>query len=205
MTYGMTSWVTPPPRLPQPAAVAFTVPTIDLANICEHHTWQVTKVARPQPMKRRATMSASGVVAKMSAMMPGQPAIRRRHAVLRAPRRSQSGPAATRVAMVRETAQAPEIEMWVRERPRPPSSGLRRRYGISAAGANTEKNAREERDCRAPEGCAREGTRWSSAGATATRRVGRLARARARARSSARRRARDRVRGRARRGVGAQG
>merc|ERR1719456_768167 len=91
-------------------------------------------------MKRRATMSASGVVAKMSAMMPGQPAIRRRHAVLRAPRRSQSGPAATRVAMVRETAQAPEIEMWVRERPRPPSSGLRRRYGISAAGANTEKN-----------------------------------------------------------------
>ena len=139
MTYGMTSWVTPPPRLPQPAAVAFTVPTIDLANICEHHTWQVTKVARPQPMKRRATMSASGVVAKMSAMMPGQPAIRRMHAVLRAPRRSQSGPAATRVAMVRETAQAPEIEMWVRERPRPPSSGLRRRYGISAAGANTEK------------------------------------------------------------------
>merc|ERR1719238_843213 len=91
-------------------------------------------------MKRRATMSASGVVAKMSAMMPGQPAIRRRHAVLRAPRRSQSGPAATRVAMVRETAQAPEIEMWVRERPRPPSSGLRRRYGISAAGANAEKN-----------------------------------------------------------------
>merc|ERR1719238_908451 len=90
-------------------------------------------------MKRRATMSASGVVAKMSAMMPGQPASRRNIAVLRAPIRSQSGPARTRAKTVREMAQAPEIEMWLRVSPRPPRSGERFMYGMSAAGANTEK------------------------------------------------------------------
>ena len=103
-------------------------------------------------MKRRATMSASGVVAKM-VMMPGQPAIRRRHAVLRAPRRSQSGPAATRVAMVRETAQAPEIEMWYARgrgrRPRACDGGT-----ASAPPGRTPRRSREERDGRAPEGCA---------------------------------------------------
>ena len=44
-------WVTPPPKLPQPAAVALAVPTTFGANISEHQNWLVTKVAPAQPMK----------------------------------------------------------------------------------------------------------------------------------------------------------
>jgi hypothetical protein len=32
-TIGMTAWVTPPPRLPQPAVVALAIPTVFDANI----------------------------------------------------------------------------------------------------------------------------------------------------------------------------
>merc|ERR1712054_432344 len=42
--------VTPPPRLPQPAAVAFAVPTTFGANMSEHQNWFVTKVAPAQPI-----------------------------------------------------------------------------------------------------------------------------------------------------------
>ena len=44
-------WVTPPPKLPQPAAVALAVPTTLGANMSEHQNWLVTKVAPAQPMK----------------------------------------------------------------------------------------------------------------------------------------------------------
>ena len=37
--------VTPPPRFPHPAAVAFAVPITLGANIKEHQNWLVTKVA----------------------------------------------------------------------------------------------------------------------------------------------------------------
>ena len=37
--------VTPPPKLPQPAAVALAVPTTFGENIKEHQNWFVTKVA----------------------------------------------------------------------------------------------------------------------------------------------------------------
>ena len=43
--------VTPPPRLPSPAAVALAVPTTLGANMSEHQNWLVTKVAPAQPMK----------------------------------------------------------------------------------------------------------------------------------------------------------
>ena len=49
-------WVTPPPRFPQPAAVAFAVPTMFGANMSEDQNWFVTKVAPAQPMKKRMRM-----------------------------------------------------------------------------------------------------------------------------------------------------
>ena len=53
--------VTPPPKLPQPAAVAFAVPTTFGANMREHQNWFVTKVAPAQPMKNlRPTRSNEG-------------------------------------------------------------------------------------------------------------------------------------------------
>merc|ERR1719446_937009 len=47
--------VTPPPKLPQPAAVAFAVPTTFGANMSEDQNWFVTKVAPAVPMKNRRT------------------------------------------------------------------------------------------------------------------------------------------------------
>merc|ERR1719183_1720710 len=52
-THMMKICVTPPPRLPQPAAVAFAVPTTFGANMSEHQNWFVTKVAPAQPMRNR--------------------------------------------------------------------------------------------------------------------------------------------------------
>merc|ERR1712227_670998 len=48
--------VTPPPKLPQPAAVAFAVPTTLGANISEHQNWFVTNVAPAQPIIVRMRM-----------------------------------------------------------------------------------------------------------------------------------------------------
>lgn len=45
--------VTPPPKFPQPAAVALAVPTTFGENIKEHQNWLVTKVAPAHPMKKR--------------------------------------------------------------------------------------------------------------------------------------------------------
>mmetsp|Transcript_24742 Transcript_24742/g.37685 ORF Transcript_24742/g.37685 Transcript_24742/m.37685 type:complete len:90 (+) Transcript_24742:1199-1468(+) len=47
----MNTCVTPPPKLPQPAAVALAVPTTAGANISEHQNWFVTNVAPAAPMK----------------------------------------------------------------------------------------------------------------------------------------------------------
>ena len=46
----MTSCVTPPPRLPQPPARAFAVPTMFFANIIDVQYWHITKVEPANPM-----------------------------------------------------------------------------------------------------------------------------------------------------------
>ena len=52
-TMGMTAWVTPPPRLPQPAVVAFAIPTQFGANITEVWYWVMTNEAPITPMHKR--------------------------------------------------------------------------------------------------------------------------------------------------------
>jgi hypothetical protein len=49
----MMSWVTPPPRLPQPSARALAIPTTSFANILEDQNWHMTKVEPATPMKKR--------------------------------------------------------------------------------------------------------------------------------------------------------
>jgi hypothetical protein len=61
-TNGIVRLVTPPPRLPQPAAVALAPPTMLLANICAHQVWQATKVASEQPMTQRMRMNCHAVL-----------------------------------------------------------------------------------------------------------------------------------------------
>ena len=55
---GITRSVMPPPRLPQPPAVALTVPTMEDEKNCEHQTWHVTKVASERPTMMRPMMKA---------------------------------------------------------------------------------------------------------------------------------------------------
>merc|ERR1712032_1802023 len=71
--------VTPPPRFPQPPAVAFAVPTTVGANMSEHQNWFVTKEAPAQPIMVRITMKLQSF--QMSAERATQmaPKIMREH------------------------------------------------------------------------------------------------------------------------------
>merc|ERR1719326_1966953 len=122
MMKGIVSRVMPPPRLPQPPAVALTVPTMDLAKNWEHHTWHVTKVASERPMMMRAMTNMGPFCAAEKRIMPGMPMRSRMAKVLRAPKTSHMGPARTRMTMVPVTAKAPASERVFLSRARPPSS-----------------------------------------------------------------------------------
>ena len=50
---GIAICVTPPPRLPQPAVVAFAVPTTLGANATEVWYWVMTKLAPTTPIASR--------------------------------------------------------------------------------------------------------------------------------------------------------
>eukprot|EP00951_Prasinocladus_malaysianus_P003356 scaffold23739_cov41-Prasinocladus_malaysianus.AAC.2 len=54
---GISSCVTPPPRLPHPPAVALARPTIFGVNIMEHQNWVATKVDRLSPTNSRPMMN----------------------------------------------------------------------------------------------------------------------------------------------------
>ena len=54
--YGIVKFVMPPPRLPQPAAVALATPMIFLLNICAHQVCEQTKVASEKPIRQRQMM-----------------------------------------------------------------------------------------------------------------------------------------------------
>jgi hypothetical protein len=49
--------VAPPPRLPQPAAIPFAVPTILLLNMELIQYWHDTNVANENPMKNRTAVN----------------------------------------------------------------------------------------------------------------------------------------------------
>jgi hypothetical protein len=80
----------PPPRLPQPAAVALARPTMALLYICEHQTWQVTKAARPRPMMARHTMNASADSTQSMPSIAGHVTKRRKARARRGPMMSQT-------------------------------------------------------------------------------------------------------------------
>mmetsp|Transcript_33583 Transcript_33583/g.83911 ORF Transcript_33583/g.83911 Transcript_33583/m.83911 type:complete len:245 (-) Transcript_33583:235-969(-) len=143
MICGMTSSVTPPPTLPQPPAVALTVPTMRRSKNWEHQTWQVTNVARERPIMKRPRMKLAAPCAVIRTTMPGIPSISSRIIVLRAPHMSHIGPARTRMITVPLTARLPASESWSLLRSRPPSIFGFLRYGPSDAGAKTEKKVQK--------------------------------------------------------------
>jgi len=132
-TRGIVRLVTPPPRLPQPAAVALAIPTTDLANIWAHQVWHATKVASEKPMMQRKRMKRVGVLTNMMPTIAGVVPRRRKPRPLRAPNLSQIQPIMRRKKMVPMTAKVPERPHWRLVMPR---SGLM--YATSDAAAKVE-------------------------------------------------------------------
>merc|ERR1719221_451195 len=78
-THTMKTCVTPPPRFPQPAAVALAVPTTFGANIREHQNWFVTKVAPAQPIIVRMRMKLQLLEMPAEQKTQKAPKVRRQH------------------------------------------------------------------------------------------------------------------------------
>merc|ERR1719199_694434 len=99
--------VTPPPRLPQPAAVAFAAPTTFGANMSEHQNWLVTKVAPAQPMRNRRPVYIIGPLIKdeRATMLP--PNVSSMHCTFTGPRISSPVPRMMRTKTVEPTDAIP--------------------------------------------------------------------------------------------------
>ena len=72
-TMGITSWVTPPPRLPHPAVVAFAVPTTLGANITDVWYCVMTNDAPMTPISSRKTRKVSKLCARPMPMTGSDP------------------------------------------------------------------------------------------------------------------------------------
>merc|ERR1719199_1041862 len=99
--------VTPPPRLPQPAAVAFAVPTTFGANMSEHQNWFVTKVAPAQPMRNRRIeyIHFPLIIDERATMLP--PNVSNKHCTFTGPITSSPVPRMMRTKTVEPTDAMP--------------------------------------------------------------------------------------------------
>mmetsp|Transcript_835 Transcript_835/g.1375 ORF Transcript_835/g.1375 Transcript_835/m.1375 type:complete len:210 (+) Transcript_835:1541-2170(+) len=100
---GITKLVKPPPRLPQPPAVAFARPTIFLENMTDTQAWHATKDARPMPIKERQTMKPIASVTYIIASRGGIVIRSRIESPFRAPHVSAIRPMTSRKKMVLPT------------------------------------------------------------------------------------------------------
>ena len=71
----MTSWVTPPPRLPHPAVVAFAVPTTFGANMTEVWYCVITNDAPMTPIRSRKIRKVSKLCASPMPITGSEPRI----------------------------------------------------------------------------------------------------------------------------------
>merc|ERR1719331_280736 len=99
--------VTPPPRLPQPAAVAFAVPTTFGANISEHQNWFVTNVAPAQPMRNRRTVYIVGPLIRDERATMVPPNVNNKHCTFTGPITSSPVPRMMRTKTVEPTDAMP--------------------------------------------------------------------------------------------------
>merc|ERR1719183_2145639 len=99
--------VTPPPRLPHPAAVAFAVPLTFGANMGEHQNFFVTKVAPAQPTRNRRPVYIIGPLIKdeRATMLP--PNVSSMHCTFTGPRISSPVPRMMRTKTVEPTDAIP--------------------------------------------------------------------------------------------------
>merc|ERR1712093_527646 len=99
--------VTPPPRLPHPAAVAFAVPTTFGANMSEHQNWFVTKVAPAQPMRNRRTVYIVGPLIRDERPTMVPPNVNNAHCTFTGPSTSSPVPRMMRTKTVEPTDAMP--------------------------------------------------------------------------------------------------
>jgi len=100
--------VTPPPKFPQPAAVAFAVPITFGANMSEHQNWFVTKVAPAHPIIVRIKMKLQSLEIAAEHNTQKAPKDKRQHCVFTGPKRSKIVPSAMRTKIVTPTEPMPE-------------------------------------------------------------------------------------------------
>ena len=127
ITSGITSCVTPPPRLPQPAVVALAVPTTLGANITEVWYCVITNEAPITPISRRKMTNVSKFWESPISITGNEPRISNPVYVRRGPIRSSTQPIATRAKIVMKTEAISEVKTWelvrLRSSRTSPSSG----------------------------------------------------------------------------------
>jgi len=96
----MTNCVTPPPRLPQPAAVALAIPTHLPLNMTDIQNWHATNVARPSPMPKRQIKNPDAVLTNGIAKQNGAVTNKIIPRPILGPTRSTNVPIKTRQMMV---------------------------------------------------------------------------------------------------------
>mmetsp|Transcript_21581 Transcript_21581/g.45634 ORF Transcript_21581/g.45634 Transcript_21581/m.45634 type:complete len:206 (+) Transcript_21581:1181-1798(+) len=114
----ITSWVTPPPRLPQPPTSALAVPATSLVNIREVQNWQHTKVDPPSPMKKRRTERVAALLTRPVQAQGIEQSIRSTPIRRRAPYLSHIGPLMKRMKTVPATEQMLDVQISCFEMPK---------------------------------------------------------------------------------------
>mmetsp|Transcript_11194 Transcript_11194/g.16785 ORF Transcript_11194/g.16785 Transcript_11194/m.16785 type:complete len:181 (+) Transcript_11194:1101-1643(+) len=109
----ITSWVTPPPKLPQPPTRAFAVPTISLVNIRDVQYWHMTKHEPAVPMNKRRTVRPTDEFTRNVSAVGIEAAHRTIAIIKRAPYLSHNGPREKRITTVPATLKMLDIHIWL--------------------------------------------------------------------------------------------
>mmetsp|Transcript_13031 Transcript_13031/g.17463 ORF Transcript_13031/g.17463 Transcript_13031/m.17463 type:complete len:211 (+) Transcript_13031:1011-1643(+) len=107
----ITSWVTPPPRLPQPPTRALAVPTTSLVNIREVQYWHMTNVPPAKPMKRRRTARPAAELTRPVNAVGIDAKHRMTVKRIRGPYLSHAGPRTNRMKMVPPTPAIEDVQI----------------------------------------------------------------------------------------------
>merc|ERR1719517_267612 len=102
---GIITCVSPPPRFPQPPAVALAVPTTFLLNMIEFQNWFTTKVEPKAETKKRTVMSPGPLVTNALQPTTTIPHRSSMQSVFFWPILSMTLPSKKRVRMSNDTAQ----------------------------------------------------------------------------------------------------
>mmetsp|Transcript_11993 Transcript_11993/g.37964 ORF Transcript_11993/g.37964 Transcript_11993/m.37964 type:complete len:238 (+) Transcript_11993:885-1598(+) len=158
-THGMNTCVKPPPRLPQPADVAFAVPTTFFENMTDVQNCVITNVAPIPPMKKRTAASDAPLLTAPASASGIEKSITMNACEKRGPYVSAHAPTSSRMPIVPATEtvlalpiaslhRAPQMHSRGDEKsfqsPFSHRPSETRTIGVSGASANQPVNARKK-------------------------------------------------------------